>query len=100
MTTIKATVRGGRIEVDEPIDLPDGTELLIPIPNGADEGADPTQPLSPDEIARVLAVMDRMEPLAMTDRELADWEADRQARKEREKAHFGEYDEKLRRNWE
>jgi len=33
MTTIKATIRNGRIEVDAPIDLPDGTELTIPIPN-------------------------------------------------------------------
>jgi hypothetical protein len=32
MTTIKATIRNGRIEVDEPIDLPDGTELTIPLP--------------------------------------------------------------------
>jgi hypothetical protein len=32
MTTIKAFIRNGRIEVDEPIDLPDGTELTIPIP--------------------------------------------------------------------
>jgi hypothetical protein len=35
MTTIKAIVRNGRIEVDEPIDLPDGTELRIPIPDPA-----------------------------------------------------------------
>src|SRR6266436_3299844 len=32
MTTIKAIIRNGRIEVEEPIDLPDGTELTIPIP--------------------------------------------------------------------
>jgi hypothetical protein len=32
MTTIKAIVRNGRIEVDKPIDLPDGTELTIPLP--------------------------------------------------------------------
>jgi hypothetical protein len=32
MHTIKATVRNGRIEVDKQIDLPDGTELMIPIP--------------------------------------------------------------------
>lgn len=83
MTTIRATVRGGRIEVDEPIDLPDGTQLLIPIPNGdTDDG------VGPEEIARVLAAMDQMEPLNMTDAELAAWEADRQARKEAEKADF------------
>jgi hypothetical protein len=57
MHTIKATVRGGRLEVDEPINLPDGTELEIPLPDNGDEG-----PLPPSEIARVLAAMDRMEP--------------------------------------
>jgi len=84
MTTIRATVRGGRIELDEPIDLPDGTQLLIPIPDGeADDEA-----MSPTETARVLAAMDRMEPLEMTADELAAWEADRQARRAAEKADF------------
>jgi hypothetical protein len=98
MTTIKATVRGGRLEVDGPIGLPDGTELLIPIPNGAD--TDPNRQTSPQEIAQVLAAMDRMEPLAMTSEELAAWEADRQARRESDKATSAAYAERLRRMWE
>ena len=97
MTTIKATVRNGRIEVDEPLDLPDGTVLQIPVPD-AERAKD--DEMSPDEIQRVLAAMDRMEPLQMTDAELAAWEADRQARKESEKAHFFERAEKLHRMWE
>jgi hypothetical protein len=32
MITIEAVVRNGRIEVDRPIELPDGTRLLIPLP--------------------------------------------------------------------
>jgi hypothetical protein len=32
ITTIKAVVRNGRIEVLDAVDLPDGTELSIPIP--------------------------------------------------------------------
>ena len=32
MSTIKAVVRNGRIETDEPLDLPEGTELLGPDP--------------------------------------------------------------------
>lgn len=32
---IKAIVRNGRLETEEPIDLPDGTEHLIPVNNGA-----------------------------------------------------------------
>jgi hypothetical protein len=41
MSTIKAVVRNGHIETEEPLDLPEGTELLIPIPDrsAADEMA-------------------------------------------------------------
>jgi hypothetical protein len=96
MTTIQAVVRNGRIEVDEPVDLPDGTVLQIHLLDGATDD----QPMSPEEIERVLASMDRMEPLQMTDDELAAWEADREARKEREKAYFFEHATKLQRMWE
>ena len=98
MTMIKAVVRGGRIEVDEPLDLPDGTVLQIPVPGDAERTADDA--MSAEEIQRVLAAMDRMEPLQMSDAELAAWEADRQARREREKALFLERAEKLQRMWE
>lgn len=98
MTTIKAVVRGGRLEVDEPLDLPDGTVLQIPVPDGAERTDD--GPMSADEIREVLAAMDRMEPLQMTDAELAAWEADRHARKELAKAQFRERAEKLQRMWE
>ena len=33
MSTIKAIVRNGRLEIETPINLPDGTELTIPIPD-------------------------------------------------------------------
>jgi hypothetical protein len=95
VNTITATVRGGRLEVDEPINLPDGTELRIPLPDGGDEG-----PMSPDEIARVLAAMDRTEPFDLTDAERAAWDAERQARKACEKAAFAEEGEKLRGMWD
>lgn len=90
MSTITATVRSGRIELDEPLDLPDGTKLMIDLPNGAVETVATDESPNPAEIARWLALMDRMEPLQMTDAELAAWEADRIARKEREKEHFFE----------
>lgn len=76
MTTIRATVRGGKLELERPIDLPDGTELLIPVPDATvDEG-----PMSADEIARVLAAIDRMIPFDFTPEEEARLEADRQGR--------------------
>jgi hypothetical protein len=99
MTTIKATVRNGRIEVDEPLNLPDGTELLIPLPNGTEEGEE-DRPMTPDEIARVLTAIDRVEPFVWTEEERAAWETERLARKEWEKVHFNEHADKLRRLWE
>lgn len=98
MTTIKAVVRNGRIELDEPLDLPDGTVLQIRVPD--EVGKDSDAPMSPEEIQQVLAAMDQMEPLQMTDAELAAWEADRRARREAEKARFFEHAEKLRGMWE
>lgn len=85
MTTIKAVVRNGRIEVDEPLDLPDGTVLQIPVPDDAANAKD-DESMTPDEIQQILAAMDRMVPLQMTDDELAAWEAYRRARREFEKA--------------
>jgi hypothetical protein len=98
MTAIKAVVSGGRIELDVPKDWPDGTEVAIhPL---AQEPADEDGALPPEEIARLLAVMDRMEPLDLTDAERAAWEAERQARKDWEKAEFAKHAEKLRSMWE
>jgi hypothetical protein len=94
MITIKATIRNGRIELEEPLDLPEGTEVQITVPESDNE------PMSPEEIDRILDAMDRMEPLQMSDAELAAWEGDRQARKEWEKAHFFAHAEKVRRMWE
>ena len=102
MATIKAIIRGGRLEVDEPIDLPDGTELLIPLPNGApipnngDDGWDN----SPEGIAEWLTWYDSLEPLVFTDDERAAADAARQARREWELAQFEAHAEKLRRMWQ
>ncbi len=99
MTTIKAVVRDGRIELDERLDLPDGTVLRIPLPNGDLVVDDDDAPRTPEEIERVLAAMDAMIPLQMTDEELAAWEADRHARREAEKATFFERADKLSAMW-
>jgi hypothetical protein len=55
--------------------------------------------MTPEEIARTLAAMEKIEPFAITEEERAALEADRQARKEWEKAHFDEHAEKHRRIW-
>jgi len=68
MNAIKAIIRNGRIEPQEPLNLPEGTELLISLPNGTthEDG-----PMSPEEIARVLAAMEKCEPFDWSDEERA-----------------------------
>jgi hypothetical protein len=102
MTTMTAIVRNGRLELPGPIDLPDGTEVevLLPEPARTEPGSQDEGPMTPEEIARTLEAMDRIEPWEMTEEERAALEADRKARKEWEKAHFEERAEKLQRTWE
>jgi hypothetical protein len=98
MDTIRAIVRDGRIETDVPLELPDGTELLIAVPvPGADDEHDWDN--SPEGIAAWLAWADSLEPLVFTEEERAAWAADQQSRKEWEKSHFDDYAAKLREAW-
>ncbi len=74
MTTVRAVIHDRRIDVPAPEDLPDGTEVVLTI--GA-AGVYEDGPMSPDEIARVLAAMQRMEPLEIPNdvaAELDAWE--------------------------
>lgn len=102
MTTMTAIVRNGHLELPRPIDLPDGTEveILLPGREETDSDSEDDGPMTPEEIARTLAAMEKIEPLEMTEAERAALEADRQVRKEWEKAQFDEHAEKLRRIWE
>ncbi len=95
---IRATIKGGRLEVDAPADWPDGTEVEVyPAERGIRGDADV---MSAEEIAQTLSAMDQVEPLEITDAERAEWEAERHARTRREKARFAEHAESLRRVWE
>ena len=49
MSAIRAIVRNGRLETDEPINLPDGTEFTIELPDSAD--VEPGWDVSPEGIA-------------------------------------------------
>ena len=90
---IKGVIRAGRVEVDEPINLPDGLEVTITgHPHGKFAGRpDDDRPPTTEEIAATLAAMDEIEPLELSDHEWAAWEAERQARREWEKARFEEH---------
>lgn len=78
MTAIKGIVKGGRLEVEVPHDWPDGIEVeILPVAPANNE----EDTINPVEISRLLEIMDRTEPLEMTDAELAAWEAERQTQK-------------------
>jgi len=72
MTTIRTVIHDRRIEVPAPEDLPDGTEVILTI--GTDI-ADDDGPMSPEEIAGVLAAMGQMQPLEIPDDVAADLDA-------------------------
>lgn len=67
--TMKGTIRNGRVEVAEPINLPDGSEVTIT----ADSAglSDNDRAMTPTEIAATLAAMQKVEPFDMTDEERA-----------------------------
>lgn len=100
--SIRGIIRGGRVEVDGPIGLPDGSEVVItgdPRGGPAPPSEDDRSP-TPEEIAATLAVMDAIEPLELSAEEQSAWEAERRGRRDREKTHFREHAEGLRGMWE
>lgn len=90
MTTIKAIIRNGRIEVGEPIDLPDGTELTIPIPDlPATLGVrDDEWPDTPEAIEAWIRWYDSLEPLEFSSAERAARETARSEQKHYELAQW------------
>jgi hypothetical protein len=84
MITIKATVRNGRIEVDAPLNLPDGTELTIPIPERTDALGmrDDEWSDTPEAIEAWIRWYDALEPVEFSPGERAAWEAARQEQKD------------------
>jgi hypothetical protein len=68
---LKGVIRNGRVEVEEPIDLPDGTGVVLTPEAAGDDGG----PVPADEIARVLAAMQRLRPLDIPDAVAADLDA-------------------------
>jgi len=74
---MKGVIRNGRVEVAEPINLPDGSEVtIIGHAHGKFPGlSDNDRPMTPSEIAATLAAMDKVEPFDMTDEERASADA-------------------------
>jgi hypothetical protein len=74
VTTVRTVIHDRRIEVPAPDDLADGTEVILTIGTDA---VDDDGPMPPEEIARVLAAMELLQPLEIPDdvaAELDAWE--------------------------
>ena len=80
MNTIRARIRNGRIETDVPLDLPEGSRLLV-VPELGDRVGDDDdlQADTPEAIARWLDWYDALEPLILSKDEKRAWAEDRTA---------------------
>ena len=74
-TLMKGTVRNGRVETDEPLQLPEGTPVLISVRNGKDENIEEGWDNSPESIAAWIKCIDSLQPWKVTPEEEADAEA-------------------------
>lgn len=63
----KGVIKNGQVIVERPIDLPDGTEVAVAL----SQPEDCDRPMTPEEIAAVLAAMDKIEPFDMMPEEEA-----------------------------
>ena len=97
MKAIMGTVRNGQIIADRAVEWPEGCRVIIE-PAGKEETLgirEEDWPTDPEGIARLVALMEQMEPVEMTPEEWAAWEAERKAHKEWEKANFEKRARKL-----
>jgi hypothetical protein len=90
MNAVSATWKNGQIVLDQNhVDWPEGCRLLVePVPEDSLGIRDADWPQTPEEIERHLALMDQIEPLIMTEAEIANWEQTRKDQREFDKANF------------
>jgi len=74
---IKGVILNGRVEVSEPINLPDGSVVTITgqAPSEVSGLAGSNRPMTPSEIAETLVAMDKVKPFEMSDEDRAEADA-------------------------
>src|SRR5262245_20364509 len=79
MNTIKGVIQHGQVVLEEPTNWPDGTAVTVTPQVSSKVRADSADdgPMTPEEVARTLAAMEKVEPFEMTDAERADIEKGR-----------------------
>ncbi len=99
MESIKALVRNGRIETETPLNLPEGTRLLI-VPRNPDDDQEYVWDDTPEGIDAWLRWYDSLDPLIFTAEEEKAWTDDRAQRKDWELAASDDHARKLRELWD
>lgn len=102
MISIRTIVHDRRIDVPAPEELPDGTEVVLELRPVTDKTGltESEWDDSPDGVDEWLKWLDSLEPFILTDREVAEIEADRQKRKKWEQEQFAEHADRLAKEWE
>jgi len=100
MNAIKATIHDGRIVADDPLELPEGTRVIVVPMNGVDKSEEDNWDNSPEGIADWLEWYRSLEPLVLTEADTQAIATAKKEQKEWELAHADERAEKLRRLWE
>jgi hypothetical protein len=100
MSTMQAVIKNGRIEVPQPIDLPDGTRIDLTFSPVPSDGVDESD-TSPEGIRKWIEWSERPKPDPSVFDELSAIIASNRAfQKQWEKEHSDEDAEKLRRMFE
>ncbi|VTS03201.1 unnamed protein product [Gemmata massiliana] len=100
MSTIRGTIRGGRVVLDTPTDLPDGTQVVVKLirpPLAALLPDDDDS--SPEAIEKRLALMDQFQPW-MTPEEFAAWEKTRAEDKAFQLSQWEKWNREVAEPWE
>ena len=83
MNAILGMVKNGRVEVDAPVDWPEGSPVRVNLElNGHVKYDDDDSPETPEEIDAWLEWFHSLEPIVMSPEEEAAWAADRRRQKE------------------
>lgn len=95
---IRGVIEDGQVVSLDPVSWPNGTPVRIDaLETTADESV---QGDDPEAVADWIAWLRSLEPLALSDDETSQWQADRDRRKAEEKSNFAADVERLRRIWE
>jgi len=93
--TIRAIVQDGRLITDKPLNLPEGTELLIDL----DAAMMDSETTSPESLKEDISRLKNLQSIQMTPAEVQAWENERKKQKQLELACFIDEQTRLVKEW-